>query len=194
MIGVAISMLLGDRTKYLGVIVGVLFTTFLMTHLLSMFAGLISRTYAVVTDIPEADIWGMDPAVQYVDEIAGLPPTAVDRVRSVPGVLWAVPLYTGTLRARMSSGQFRAVQVIGVDDASLVGAPRDLIAGKGEALRRADAVIVDQSATDVFLRQAVSPVRHGPPDFSAPTRPLQLGDELTINDHRVLVVGLDWKS
>jgi putative ABC transport system permease protein len=131
----------------------------------------------------------MDPAVEYVDEIAGLPPTAVDRVRSVDDVQWAVPLYTGTLRTRLSSGQFRAVQVIGVDDASLVGAPRDLVAGSAEDLRRADAVIVDRSATDVFLRQAVTPRRHGPPDLTAPTRPLAMGDELTINDHRVVVVG-----
>jgi putative ABC transport system permease protein len=49
---------------------------------------------------------------------------------------------------------------------------------------------VDRSSTDVFLRQAVNPTRHGPPDFSAPTRTLRVGDELTINDHRVLVAGI----
>src|SRR5262252_8302663 len=118
MIYLAIKMLVGDRTKYLGVIVGVLFTTFLMAHLLSMFAGLLVRTYALVQDVPEADVWVMDPAVEYVDEIASLPSTAVDRTRSVDGVDWAVPIFTGTLRVRMASGEFRAVELIGVDDAT----------------------------------------------------------------------------
>jgi putative ABC transport system permease protein len=189
MIAFAIRMLVGDRTKYFGVIVGVLFTTFLMVHLFSMVASMISRTFAIIDDVPEADIWVMDPAVEYVEEIAPLPATAVDRVRSVEGVNWAVPLFTGSLRARLSTGQFRSIRVIGVDDATLIGSPRDLISGRPEDLRRADSVIVDIAATKVFLRQALGPPRRGPPDATAPTRPLEVGDELTINDHRVTVVG-----
>lgn len=190
MIGFAIRMLVGDRTKYFGVIVGVLFTTFLMVHLFSMVASMINRTFAIIDDVPEADIWVMDPAVEYVEEIAPLPTTAVDRVRSVGGVQWAVPLFTGALRARLSTGQFRSVRVIGVDDATLIGSPRELVAGKPEDLRRADSIIVDQAATKVFLRQALTPPKRGRPDPAAPTRPLDVGDEMTINDHRVIVVGI----
>lgn len=187
----AIRMLLGDSAKYSGVVAGILFTTFLITHLLSMFVGLISRTYAVVSDIPAAQVWVMDPAVDYADEVAGLPPTTVERVRGVDGVQWAVPLFTGMLRTRLSSGHFRNVQVIGVDDASLIGCPpaSSLIGCTPDDLRRADAAIVDEAAADTFLRQAVNPLRHGPMDRAAPTRPLVIGDELAINDHRVIVVG-----
>jgi hypothetical protein len=70
-------MLIMDRTKWLGVVLGVLLATFLITHLLSMFTGMMARTYATVSDIPYADIWVMDPAVEYVDEPAGLPDTAL---------------------------------------------------------------------------------------------------------------------
>lgn len=189
MIYLAIKMLVGDRTKYFGVIVGVLFTTFLMAHLLSMFSGLIVRTYALIVDIPEADVWVMDPAVEYVDEIASLPSTAVDRTRSVEGVDWAVPIFTGTLRVRMLSGQFRAVEVIGIDDATLIGAPRDMIEGSPEDLRRADAVIADRTSADAMLRQPLTAASRGVPDGNVPTRPLAVGDELTINDHRVVVEG-----
>lgn len=189
MLYLAIKMLVGDRTKYFGVIVGVLFTTFLMTHLLSMFSGLIVRTYALIIDVPEADVWVMDPAVEYVDEIASLPTTAVDRTRSVEGVDWAVPIFTGTLRVRMLDGKFRAVELIGVDDATLIGAPRDMIEGTRDVLRRADAVIVDRLAADQMLRQRVGPYIRGVSKKDDPTRPLAVGDELTINDHRVVVEG-----
>ncbi|MGD9688479.1 MAG: ABC transporter permease [Phycisphaerales bacterium] len=189
MLVLGLKMLLGDPAKYAGVLSGILLTTFLIMHLLSMFIGLISRTYAVITDIPEADIWVMDAAVEYVDEIGGLPPTTVERVRGVEGVDWAVPLYTGTLRTRLSSGHFRNVAVIGIDDASLIGAPRNLIGCTPADLRRADSAIVDLAATDLFLRQAIDPQRHGRFDPDAPTRPLVIGDELSINDRRITVVG-----
>ncbi len=185
----AVKMLVGDRPKFLGVVMGVLFTTFLMAHMLSMFASMIGRTFATIADISEADVWVMDPAVEYVEEIAGLPATSVDRVRSVEGVEWAVPLYAGTLRARLAGGQFRAVQVIGVDDATLIGAPRDLISGTVQDLRRADSVLVDRAAADELLRVPVRPPALGGPDPTAPTRPLRVGDELMINDHRVVVAG-----
>ena len=129
MLRLAVRMLLGDTTKWLGVVLGVFFCTFLITHLLAMFAGMMERSFALITDIPQADIWVMDPAVEYVDEPAGLPPTALQRVQSIRGVEWGVPLYTGSLRARLPGGRFRGVLVIGIDDATLMGAPATLTPG-----------------------------------------------------------------
>lgn len=194
MLRLAVQMLVGDTTKLLGVVLGVLFCTFLTTHLLSMFAGMMQRSYALITDIPQPDIWVMDPTVEYVDEPAGLSPTALYRVKSVPGVEWAVPLYTGTLRARMPSGQVRAVLVIGIDDATLVGAPVNMVEGDVTNLRRADSVIADSEGARTLLRMPIERPERTPgwtfPDLSAETRPLRAGDELLVNDRRLMVVGL----
>ena len=38
--------------------------------------------------------------------------------------------------ARLSDGDFRQVILLGVDDASLIGAPRDMVLGSVAALRR----------------------------------------------------------
>lgn len=193
MIRIAVRMLFGDSAKLLGVVLGVMFCTFLTTQLMAMFAGMMERSFALVGDIPQADIWVMDPAVEYCDEPAGLPPTALRRVQSVRGVRWAVPLYTGTLRARLPSGQVRAVLVIGVDDATLVGAPARLVEGDVESLRAAETVIVDTEGARTLLRMPVEPRARTPgwnmPDFSVATRPLEVGDELLVNDHRLKVVG-----
>lgn len=194
MLRLAIRMLVGDTTKWLGVVLGVLFCAFLITHMLSMFAGMMSRTFALVSDIPFVDIWVMDPAVEYTDEPAGMPSTALRRVQSAPGVEWAVPLYTGTLRARLPNGRFRGVLVIGVDDASLVGAPETLTKGQVDALRGADAAIVDDEGARTLLRMPVAPTAHEPgwnrPDLTGQTRPLDVGDELLLNDHRLKIVGM----
>jgi len=194
MLRFAVRMLVGDAIKSGGVVLGVLFCAFLITHLLSMVSGMLVRTYALVSDIPQADVWVMDPATEYVDEPAGMPPTALDRVRSIGGVEWAMPLYAGSLQTRLPSGRFRSVLVIGVDDATLIGAPQNMIVGDVRDMRRADAVIVDKSTAETLLRLPLAvPERHpgvNMPDFTVPDRALKVGDELLLNDHRTVVVGI----
>jgi putative ABC transport system permease protein len=190
-IRVALQMLLGDRAKYVGVVFGVFFASLLVTLLLSMFWGILTRTYALIQDVGQADVWVMDPAVEYVEEIAPLSATALQRTRGVEGVRWALPLYAGGLRARLPSGRFKSVQVVGIDDATLTGAPPEIVEGRLEDLRATDAVIVDEVSAETTLRQPVTPP--GPvrrPVTAGPTRPLRVGDTLLINDQRVVVAGI----
>src|ERR1700756_4286963 len=121
----ALKMLNGDPAKYLGLIFGVTFATLLMSQQLSIFVGIMARTGSQILDVRDADVWVMDNKVRYVDEVPGLPDTALERVRGVPGVEWAVKLYKGQVRARLHDGNFRTVILFGLDDASLVGAPQE---------------------------------------------------------------------
>ena len=66
---VALKMLLGDRAKYFGIIMGLTFASLLITQQLSIFVGLLARTYGFVSDAGLADIWVMDPKVQFIDDI-----------------------------------------------------------------------------------------------------------------------------
>ncbi len=189
-----LKMLLGERARFLGVVLGVLLCTFLIAHMLSMFSGMMKRSYALVSDIPEADIWVMDPAVEYVDEPTGMPSADLSRVRSVPGVEWAVPLFAGSTRVRLPSGALKPATHIGIDDATLVGAPRDLIAGDLRALRAPDSVLIDSVSAATLLRTIDHrPERHpgwNAPALDTPTRPMTLGDEMVANDHRLVVAGV----
>lgn len=191
MILFALRMLVGSRVKFFGIVAGVLFTSFLCTHFQAIVCGLMTRTFAMIGDTNVADVWVMDPAVEYIDEVANLPGPAIDRVRSVPGVEWAARLYYGTLRARLPGGRFRSVQVIGVEDATLIGLPLRITRGSAQDLRRPDAVIIDEYSCRNLMRAAIHPpaVQRGAIDLDAPSRPLDVGDELTINDQRVVVVG-----
>jgi putative ABC transport system permease protein len=171
---VAVQMLTGDRAKYLGLIFAVAFSTFLMSHQSTIFAGIMDRTTSQIKDIKDANIWVMDPKTQYFDEVKALTDDDVYRVRSVAGVEWAVPLFKGQPRAKALDGNFRVVIMLGVDDASLVGAPRDMVLGSAEDLRKPDAVLVDRVGYEFFF----------------PGQPYALGKTLELNDHRVTIEGI----
>ena len=81
--GVALRMLLGDRAKYIGLIFGIAFSTMLMSNQVAIFSGLMLRTASQILDAREADIWVMDPRVEYVDEIEPMTDTQLERVRGV---------------------------------------------------------------------------------------------------------------
>lgn len=127
---VAWQMLTADRAKYLGLIFAIAFSTFLMSHQTSIFAGLMNRTRSQIADVRDASIWIMDPKTQYLDEVKALPDQDLYRVRGVPGIEWAVPLFKSTARAKVhTDGKFRAVILMGLDDGSLIGAPRSMALG-----------------------------------------------------------------
>src|ERR1700719_3303713 len=92
---IAIKMLVGDKTKFLGIVLGLTFSALLITQQGSIFCGLMLRTCAQITDITGADLWVMDPAVRYIDDVKPMLESNLNRVRGVEGVKWAVPLYKG---------------------------------------------------------------------------------------------------
>jgi putative ABC transport system permease protein len=171
---IALKMLMGDRSKYLGLIFGVTFATLLMTQQISIFMGIIRRTASQILDVRDADIWVMDNKVRYIDEVPGLPDTYLQRVQGVEGVAWAVKLYKGQVRARLQDGNFRNLVLFGLDDATLVGAPKEMIVGDLADLRRPDAVIIDKAGYE----------------YMWPDEPYVLGRELELNDRRAVLVGV----
>ncbi len=174
MIWIALKMLMGDRAKYLGLIFGVSFATLLMTQQVSIFMGILERTASQIHDIRDADIWVMDNKVRYIDEVPGLPDMDLHRVRGVEGVAWAVKLYKGQVRARLEDGNFRNLILFGLDDATFVGAPNEMLVGNLGDLRRPDAVIIDKAGYE----------------YMWPGEPYVLGRELELNDRRAVLVGV----
>lgn len=174
MIWLALRMLVGDRGKYFGLILGVAFASHLMSQQVSIFVGIIKRTASQILDVSDAAIWVMDNKVRFIDEVPGLPETDLQRVRGIEGVAWAVRLYKGQVRARLEDGNFRNVILFGLDDQSLAGAPREMVLGSLGDLRRPDAVIVDKAGYE----------------YMWPGEPLRLGRIFHLNDRRAVLVGI----
>src|SRR5215813_13694928 len=171
---VALKMLVADRAKYFSLIFAIAFASFLLANQISIFIGIMKRPSSQAQDIVDADIWVMDPQTLYDGEVYALRDYDLYRVRSVPGVDWAVPLYKGTGRAKGPDGKFRTVILMGVDDATLVGAPRKMLVGSIYDLDQPDGAIIDKAGYVYFF----------------PGEPLLAGKTLQMNEKRVLIVGI----
>ncbi|MDR3617854.1 MAG: ABC transporter permease [Paludisphaera borealis] len=263
---IALKMLVGDRAKFFGIVIGLTFAAALITQQGSIFCGLMLRTCAQVTDITGADLWVMDPSVRFIDDIKPMLENNLPRVRGVKGVKWAVPLYKGNGRAKLTflpdamkektfpadrlerdrqrakqsaapsnaftkvldlvapSGEDAAtpparwyspklinvieqVILIGVDDASMVGAPPGgpmigaepkgrMWVGTLEDLRRPESIVVDR----VGLRK-LYPGCHLDEPFADPPesddayvarlrRFVESTPEIEMNDRRAVIVGV----
>src|SRR5437660_2411747 len=142
---VALKMLTGDKAKYLGLIFTIAFCTFLLENQTSIFAGILKRTGSQIADVTDAEIWVMDPKTEYFEQTKALKDTDLTRVRGVDGVEWAVKLYKGNPVARTIAGKFAACFCLGLDDATLAGAPRKMLLGSWERLREPDSIVIDNA-------------------------------------------------
>ena len=166
----AYKLLVNDRAKFTGLLVGITFSVFLMIEMTSLFAGVLNRSSSTVFNIG-ASIWVMDPAVNTVANTIGMPDYVLDAVRSIDGVRFAVPLYSGGALDRLQSGGYQPVTVIGIDDTSLFGRPR----------------VVRGSIEDIFAENAFLVVKDA--EFRKLEDP-DVGTTFEINDHRGVIVGL----
>jgi hypothetical protein len=91
MLNVALKMLFRDRAKYAMLVCGLAFCSLLMCQQSSVFCGLMMWTTATVRNIG-APVWVVDAKVEQANEVIPMRQIEVDRVRSVKGVAWAVPL------------------------------------------------------------------------------------------------------
>ena len=136
----AYKLLVNDKAKFTALLVGITFAVFLMIAMTSLFAGVLNRASATVINLG-ASMWVMDPAVQTVANTIGMPDYVLDAVRSMQGVKYAVPVYSGGALVKLADGTYQAVNVVGLDDTSLFGRPQ-LIQGKIEDIYGENAFIV----------------------------------------------------
>lgn len=171
---IALKMLTGNRAKYLALIFAIAFSTFLLENQTSIFAGILRRTGSQIRDVTEAAIWVMDRDTEYFEQTKALKDTDLNRVRGVDGVQWAVKLFKGSPVARTLAGKFATTFCLGVDDATLTGAPRKMLLGAWERLWEPDSVVIDKAGYILLF----------------PGEPLELGRTLELNDHKVSIVGI----
>jgi putative ABC transport system permease protein len=174
MIWIAIRMLTGDRQKFYGLVFGIAFSTLLITQQLTIFVNLINRGATAVHNIATVDVWVMDPVSRTQDVIYPMPSTALDQVRSVPGVAWAVPHLRANAAVRTPDGDLEGVTVVGIDDSTLIGLPPTMIAGTRDQLMVPNTVFVDGVGRTRLFAEDVNPI----------------GARLELNDQRAVVRGI----
>ncbi len=171
---IAIRMLTGDRQKFFGLLFGVAFSALLITQQLTIFVNLIERGAQGVYNTPAANVWVMDPVTRTTDVVLPLPSTALDKVRSVQGVDWAVPMLRSNANVRTAEGDLEGVGIVGVDDTTLIGFPDKILSGSREALYEPDSVFIDEVGAAKLLPPGTDPI----------------GVRLELNDRRAVIRGV----
>lgn len=167
---IAYKLLVNDRGKFAALLTGITFSVFLMIQVTSMFAGMMKKASATVTNTG-AKVWVMDRAVTTPSSSIPMPDYVLDAVRSIHGVKYAVPLYSGAALLRLASGTYQAVSVIGLDDTSLLGRP-EVIEGRIE---------------DIYAENGFVVVKDE--EFAKLENP-RIGTTFELNDHRGTIVGI----
>jgi putative ABC transport system permease protein len=167
---IAYKLLVNDRGKLVALLVGITFAVFLMIMMTSAFAGIMKKASSTVTNTG-AKVWVMDPAVRNVLSSIPMPEHVLHAVRSTPGVKYAVPLYSGAGLAKLADGTYQAVNVLGLDDASLFGRP----------------TLLEGAITDIYGGDGVIIIKDAEyPKLNSPA----IGTQLELNDKRAVIVGI----
>ena len=145
---VAFRMLMHDRAKYLALVLGISFATMLIAQQAAVFHSVLHSSAREAHEASQADVWVMKPGVETLDQ--GYPIN------------------------EMTEGRLKTVQIVGVDEASLVAAPQTMLLGTLDDLRRPDAVILDAAGFSSIF----------------PGVEMRTGDVVEIGERRALVVGI----
>ena len=162
-------MLIGDRAKYLTLVSSLMVVSFLFLQQGSIFCGLMLRTARPI-EVVGAPIWVTDPQLRSVDESKPLLDTDLQRVRSVRGVKWAVPMILQTISVHLPDGNFQAVRLYGLDNDTFFGRPR-MLSGNSNLLTQDQAVVIGNAEKEKLNNP-------------------KIGDTLEMNDTQARVVGI----
>jgi putative ABC transport system permease protein len=171
MLRIALRMLLGDRTKYVTLVLGLAFAALLMNQQGAIFLGLLRQATGPLQNVTQPDLWVTDPDTPWIAEFRSLSDQKLSRVRSVDGVAWAEPMLSAYAVCELKSGSFKRLQMLGIARSTLAGRPPRMVQGSLEDLRLPDAIIVEETSM-AMLEGA------------------KVGDELKINDQRAIIVGV----
>lgn len=130
-----------DKAKSIGVVVGIMISTFLIGQQLGIFIFLTNAMQALATNV-KADIWVVDSKTTDVNQLGKLDVRVLRAVQSLPGIQEAFPVFITGAAANYQSGESGGITLIGVDIDNLnsVLDPAKIVAGKPSDLQADGAI------------------------------------------------------
>jgi putative ABC transport system permease protein len=158
MVDLARKNLLHDKLRFFITVSGVAFAVTLVFVQVGLFTGLLDNATITIEHL-EADLWVTSKNTANIDFAQTFPETAVQRVRSVPGVQRADNLIVWFMTMALPSGAKEGTLVYALEDFGRWGLPWCVTAGNLEDLRRGRYLFLDESAKKRFGAFAVGDYR-----------------------------------
>ena len=137
--------LLHDKLRFFITVSGVAFAVTLVFVQVGLFMGLLDNATVTIEHL-DADLWVTSKNTANVDFAQTFPETAVQRVRSVPGVLRADNLIVWFMTVALPTGAKEGTLTYALEDFPRWGLPWKVTAGNLEDLRRGRYFFLDESA------------------------------------------------
>ncbi|MDZ4795694.1 MAG: ABC transporter permease [Bacteroidota bacterium] len=130
-----------DKAKSIGVVVGIMISTFLIGQQLGIFIFLTNAMQALATNV-KADIWVVDSKTKDVNQLGKLDVRTLHVVQSLSGIQEAFPVLITGAAANYQSGESGGITLIGVDidKLNLVLDSSKIIAGNPSNLQADGAI------------------------------------------------------
>jgi putative ABC transport system permease protein len=146
---VGLRMMVHDKLKMTGTLVGVVFAVLLSIQQAGTFLGLLNKNTMFI-DNAGADIWIVPPSTEALQAAKPIPEAISRRARGVPGVAWSEPLLFGAGAVTLPGGASEAVTVVGTRLPYVHGGPWNVVAGDRGALGSPDTMIFEDGARDTL--------------------------------------------
>ena len=145
MVDLARKNLLHDKLRFFITVSGVAFAVTLVFVQVGLFMGLLDNATVTIEHL-DADLWVTSKNTANVDFAQTFPETAVQRVRSVPGVLRADNLIVWFMTVALPTGAKEGTLTYALEDFPRWGLPWKVTAGNLQDLRRGRYFFLDESA------------------------------------------------
>lgn len=145
MVDLARKNLLHDKLRFLITVSGVAFAVTLVFVQVGLFMGLLDNASITIEHL-DADLWVTSRNTANVDFAQTFPETAVQRVRSIPGVERADNLIVWFMTIALPTGSKEGTLVYALEDFKRWNLPWNVTEGNLEDLRRGRYFFLDESA------------------------------------------------
>lgn len=149
MADVGLRMMVHDKAKLVGTVLGVVFAVVLGVQQLSILFGLLDKNTMFI-DHSAADIWIVPPSTTNLQAGGLMSNGVLFRARTTQGVALAEPLLFQGAVLKKRGGGVEPVTLVGVSLPSRLGGPWNFVAGGPEALGQPDTVIFEDSEREKY--------------------------------------------
>jgi putative ABC transport system permease protein len=144
MSAIAVRMMLHDRLKSIGTLVGVVFATLLANQQAGTFMGLLEKNTMLVANT-RADVWIVPRTLPTLQQAAPMSISVLHRAQVTPGVAWAEPLAFGGASLKVPAGGTEQLTVVGTRLPRGAGGPWNIVRGSINDLREPGALFFENA-------------------------------------------------
>jgi putative ABC transport system permease protein len=169
---VGLRMMVHDKLKMVGTLVGVVFAVLLSNQQAGTFLGLLGKNTMFIENAA-ADLWILPPNLETLASGKFISEGIARQAPGVRGVAWAEPLLFGGGLIAIPGGSSEAVAIVGTRLPAAKGGPWNMVAGTPDVLKNPDTMIFEDGVRDTFGG-------------------LNLGSVREVNGRNVQVGGFTW--